>query len=149
MVHSVAIGNIATTGKGGSDIAIGYDVHADASGGSNIVIGSDCSCSGVYGSNILIGQHLHSKSKGVTILIGDSIDATGSRNIILNTGTVGPFNTNTAYSIILNASGIMPPPTVASPGFYVNPIRGAAYIQDRHKQLMYDLCSNEIVYILP
>ena len=155
---SIAIGTSATTSTGSSDIAIGNKVYATGGGGSNIVIGSNSTASGSGGgSNILIGQNNTSNSSLnlCTILIGDAIIAgRGQKNIILSLSgpDLSPYQVKN--TIILNTNStahtpLLDPSQIVDNAFYVNPIRGAAPIQDRHKQLMYDLCSNEIVYRLP
>ena len=157
---SIAIGHSASTSTGSSDIAIGRGVIAGVgsgkNSGSNVVIGNKSTTTG--GSNILIGPHNTSNSECCTILIGDTINTPkGDSNIILSIGGPDLPNNSVCNTIILNTNSttsltapIVPP--IYNNAFYVNQIRGITqstlHDSSRHRKLMYDISTNEIVYII-
>ena len=149
--NSIALGNIARTSKASQDIAIGYTVTAgvDPSGGSNIVIGNNSHAEGSgekNGSNIVMGNKINSKSSGCTILIGEEIHTRkGGSNIILSLSGPDLLPSTVNHAIILNTHTITVS-SIITGGFYVNPIRETRYNSDIHRPLLYDPCTNEILY---
>ena len=149
--NSIALGNIARTSKASQDIAIGYTVTAgvDPSGGSNIVIGNNSHAEGSgekNRSNIVMGNKINSKSSGCTILIGEEIHTRkGGSNIILSLSGPDLLPSTVNHAIILNTHTITVS-SIATGGFYVNPIRETRYNSDIHRPLLYDPCTNEILY---